>query len=99
MKLFDYECITTFWDDFSIAEHFGDDAIKDTYNRAMEEWKTNYKYLTELVMVLNHKIWQHYVAGNHMTAMVYNTLWETASNYAYENLKKKELTYFLRTTD
>ena len=53
---FNYECITTFWEDFSIADAFGIEAIKDTFKRAFEEWKTNYKYLTELVIVLNIKL-------------------------------------------
>ena len=51
-----YKPITTFWQDFSIADNFGVKAVKDTYKRAFSEWKTNYKYLTELVMVLNWKI-------------------------------------------
>lgn len=29
-----YEPITTFWQDFSIADKFGDKAIADTYRRA-----------------------------------------------------------------
>lgn len=53
-----YQPKTTFWMDFSIADKFGIAAIKDTYDRAFKEWKTNHVYLTELVMVLNHKIWQ-----------------------------------------
>lgn len=28
---FNYECITTFWEDFSIADAFGIEAIKDTF--------------------------------------------------------------------
>ena len=55
-----YELQTTFWSDFSIADRFGLSAIRDTFDRAFEEWKENYKYLTELVLVLNHKIWQYY---------------------------------------
>ena len=55
---------TTFWMDFTIADHFGKNAIQDTFNRAFKEWKSNYKYLTELVGVLNHKLWQHYEVGN-----------------------------------
>lgn len=98
MRLFDYECITTFWEDFTIAETFGEKAIKDTYNRAFNEWKSDYKYLTELVMVLNHKIWQHYKT-NEPVAKVYNELWEKADLYACENLKGEELSYFYRTTD
>ena len=55
-----YNVQTTFWEDFSAADIFGLSAIQDTFNRAFEEWKGNCKYLTELVLVLNHKIWQHY---------------------------------------
>lgn len=54
-----YKQITTFFEDFSIADNFGTRAIRDTYKRAFDEWKKDYKYLTELVMVLNWKIWQH----------------------------------------
>ena len=49
-----YELQTTFWEDFSIADRFGLSAIQDTFKRAFEEWKNNYKYLTELILVLNH---------------------------------------------
>lgn len=46
-----YELQTTFWEDFSIADRFGLSAIQDTFKRAFEEWKNNYKYLTELILV------------------------------------------------
>ena len=93
-----YEPITTFWDDFSIADVFGASAVKDTYKRAFNEWKTNYKYLTELVMVLNHKIWQHY-QKNETLATLYDTLWREAYEWACDNLKGDELSYFYQTTD
>ena len=61
MKLLNgYELTTTFWEDFTIADRFGLNAVKDTYKRAFDNWHSNYVYLTELVIVLNHKIWQHY---------------------------------------
>ena len=53
----------TFWMDFSIADRFGVKAVKDTYHRAFKAWKHDYRYLTDLVIVLNHKIWQHYDDG------------------------------------
>lgn len=93
-----YKPITTFYEDFSIADKFGIEAVKDTYNRAMESWKTNYKYLTELVMALNWKIWEHYET-NEPLARVYNDLWLEAQDYAFENLKGEELNYFIRTID
>ena len=93
-----YSPITTFYEDFSVAEHWGSSAIKDTFKRAFKEWKNNYKYLTELVMVLNWKIWEHYEI-NEPLAKLYNDLWEQADNYACNNLKGEELDYFYRTTD
>lgn len=47
-QLVGYKPITTFFTDFSIADNFGESAVIDTYNRAFEYWKSDYKYLTEL---------------------------------------------------
>lgn len=100
MNVNGYETMTTFWGDFTIADgFFGINAIKDTYKRAFNEWKNNYKYLTELVLVLNWKIWEHYEKGNEEIAKVYDELWRKADNYACENLQGEELSYFYRTTD
>ena len=90
---------TTFWSDFSIADRFGKAAIKDTFKRAFAEWKTQYKYLTDLVIVLNHKLWQHYENGNQDVAKLYDELWRKADSYAANNLKGDELAYFYTTTD
>lgn len=95
--LFGYKQITTFFHDFSIADNYGINAIKDTYNRAFKEWKKDYKYLTELVMVLNWKVWEHY-EDNQDFAIVYQKLWEKADTYAMNNLKGEGLKYFLNTT-
>lgn len=93
-----YQPKTTFWEDFSIADTFGISAVKDTYKRAFNEWKDDYIYLTELVMVLNHKIWQHYDENKEL-ASVYNDLWEVAQDYGYDHLNGDELDYFIRTLD
>ena len=77
---------------------FGIEAVKGTFKRAFEEWKGDYKFLTELVMVLNHKIWQWYEKNDEL-ARVYNALWEEADNYGCENLKGEELDYFYETLD
>lgn len=93
-----YELQTTFWSDFSIADSFGLPAVRDTFRRAFEEWKGNYKYLTELVLVLNHKIWQYHETRPEF-ASLYQSLWEQVDRYAAENLKDDEMGYFLDTTD
>ena len=105
---------TTFWNDFTIADAFGLNAIQDTFNRAFEEWKTNTEYLTELVIVLNHKIWEWWDESNALSkwdnstsqyvkfndySKLYNDLWEQADAYALDNLKGDDLQYFLEITD
>lgn len=90
---------TTFWSDFSIADKFGVDAIKDTYERAIEEWKDNVEYMTELSIVLNWKIWKHYENENDEIAKVYNDLWRELDVYLLDNLKDDELQYYIRETD
>lgn len=92
------EFSTTFWMDFSIADAFGIDAIRDTYNRAFEEWKSDYRYLTDLVLVLNHKIWQWH-EKNDDYALLYNDLWMTTHDYALDHLKGKEFEYYFEKTD
>jgi len=94
-----YEFKTTFWQDFTIADHFGGNAVKDTFDRAFEEWKTNAEYLTELVIVLNHKIWEHYEKDNDALAHLYNDCWAVADEYAMLHLKGGDLEYFLEVTD
>jgi len=93
-----YKPQTTFYTDFSIADAFGVGAITDTYNRAFENWKNNVVYLTELVMALNWKIFEHY-ESNPTYARVYDKLWRKADSYAVKNLKGDDLKYFYKTTD
>ena len=94
-----YEMQTTFQMDFTIADAFGIDAIRDTYNRAFNEWKDNYIYLTELVLVLNWKIWEWYDKHNEEYAKLYDELWREAQGYGYDTLTGNELNYFWRTLD
>lgn len=108
-ELTGYEPKTTFWMDFSIADKFGLDAIKDTYNRAFNEWKTDVVYLTELAMVVNHKCWEHYhrsqkqlpqFATNHSEiGRWYSNKYYELLDWADKHLKKKDLLYFYKTLD
>lgn len=97
-KLTGYKPLTTFYTDFSIADKSGIDAIKDTFNRAFNEWKNDYKYITELTMALNWKIFEHY-ENRPSIAEVYNSLWEQMDHWCQENLKGEELNYYYTTTD
>jgi hypothetical protein len=95
----DYKFKTTFWNDFTITEKFGKDAIQNTYAKAFEGWKHDVVYLTELVLVLNWKLWKFWEDGNEEIANLYNDLWQQTDAYCVTNLEKEELKYFLETTD
>ena len=94
-----YEFKTTFWQDFTIADKFGLNAINDTYLRAFNEWKTDKVYITELVLVLNWKIWEHHEKGDKGKAEIYDKLWRETDEWCMENLKDDDLRYYLQTTD
>ncbi len=89
---------TTFDMDFAVADAFGVKAIKDTFNRAFKEWKRDAQYLTELVMVLNHRCWYWYQKNDTYSAL-YSELFYKAQDWAYGHLKGEELKFFLEVTD
>lgn len=99
MTVFGYETKTTFFQDFTIAEHFGEGAIRETYRDCFGQWKDNVEYVTELAMMLNWKIWEHYDNGNEKLARLYDELWKKADLWCMDNLKGEDLNYYIRTTD
>lgn len=93
------ETKTTFWQDFSIADRFGIAAIKDTFNRAFKEWREDVEYAAELVIVLNHKIWQHYEGGDMKKAELYNELWAKTDSWCVEHFTGDDARYYFNITD
>ena len=95
-----YKPISTYYTDFGIAEWYGEKAIKDTYRMAMKNWKDNIKMVTEIVMVLNWKIHQHYHQHNDKMGKLYNELYATTVDYVLSHFTDEEdLSYYFRTTD
>ena len=86
--MFDYK---GFAHDFRIAEMFGKEAIRDTFERATKEWKDNADYFGSLVMTLNHLLWYHYDNGNSELAELYDELWRKADELVFELFKGEEL--------
>ena len=101
-EVFGYEYITTADYDFFIAEVFGQDtekAIKETYESLFKNFENGYKELTELVMVLNWRLWGHYEKKNIEIAKVYNDLWEELREYCLNNFTDEAREYYFNTTD
>lgn len=97
-----YKPVTTFWDDFSIADIYGKEAIEDTFERAFNEWKGNIKYLAELYLVVNHKSWYWDARKNREYVDTYISLNDRVYDYVYGDdtpLTHEELSYFFAITD
>lgn len=93
-----YKPKTTFWQDFSIAEIWGEQGIRDTYKRAFHEWCDNVEFMTELTMVLNWKMWDWFKKNQEITDL-YGELWTKNHHWCLDNLKGEDLSYYLSTTD
>lgn len=97
-KMLDYKFESTFWEEFSIAEDYGKDAVKEHYDLVFSQWKDNIKFLTELVLVLNIKIFIWYGVDDTIGKM-YDQLWKETDSYALNTLKSDDLHYYLHTLD
>lgn len=97
LENYGYEVFTTFGNDFDIADSFGLDAIQDTFNRAFNEWKSDYRYLTELVLILNWKACQY--ADKKEYCELYSDLYHQADTWALDNLTGEEKSYYFKVTD
>ena len=107
----------TFYSDFAIAEFYQvygreSNAILDTYNRVIESWSGSYEALTEIILVLNHKIWAFFqdVDTKYLgiskekgkeIARIYNELWQKAGDLffkLYEN-NSEAMSHYYEVTD
>lgn len=95
---FEIKLETTFWEEFSIADQYGSDGVREHYDLVFEQWKDNLKYLTELVLVLNWKIYQWYQVDDTL-GLTYDELWKKTDEYALNTLKGDDLHYYLSTLD
>lgn len=97
-----YKPKTTFWMDFCIAERFGTEAIKDTFNRAFNEWKDDIEYLTELALVTNWKCWDWYYSKKEEISKLYAVYYHQCRDYVYSDdadFSEEDKDYYFRCTD
>lgn len=95
-----YHAQTTLWSDFGVADdyHESEDGVRDTFNRAFEQYKDDKVYGTELAMVLNHKSWQ-WEKKNPELSKLYIKLWNKIDIYILDHWNKEDLKYYLEVTD
>ena len=96
----DWRPTQNYWQRFSITEKIGLDEVGAEFKTIFNDAKGDYKRLTELVMVLNHKSWQqHENTSDPMLCRLYARLFKKAYNYAIKHLEGDALRYFLDVTD
>ena len=108
----------TFYSDLSIAEWCqifakGDEnAIEETYTEFIMQFGDNYKALTELILVLNHKLWSFHqkVDSNYLNCdektryqleQLYTRLYNRAETYFFKRYERNQQAqqYYYRVTD
>lgn len=97
-KMLDFKFESTFWEEFSIAEDYGAEGVREHWNLVFEQWKGNIKFLTELVLVLNIKLFIWFKVDDDL-GLTYEELWKETDGYALETLKGDDLHYYLHTLD
>ena len=97
-KMLDFKFESSFWEEFSIAEEYGPEGIRRHYDTVFDQYKDNLKYLTELVLVLNIKIFIWYGVDDTIGKM-YDKLWKETDSYALNTLKSDDLHYYLSILD
>ena len=91
-----------FWRAFTDAENLSAQTVSTIASILFERWKDNIKDLTDLIMVINHKSWQHSDFGTELCdlyAELYYEYYEKAIDYLEKKGRDEDLTYFIRTLD
>ena len=92
-----------FWEAFNNAEEAGEETVITVARMLYLRWRDHIHELTDLVMVINHKSWDHYEKWNAALQELYTALYyeyyEKAINYLESNKRDEELSYFIRTLD
>ena len=97
-RQFDFHFESTFWEEFSIADGYGPDGIREHYDLVFSQWKDNIKFLTELVLVLNLKLFIWFKVDDDLGKM-YEDLYVDADAYALSSFEGDDLHYYLHTLD
>ena len=89
----------TFFSEFRNSNLFGESAIRDTFQRAFNGYKYNGEYLAALTAAMNRLCLLSDKKGYERLAAIYANYYYQCRDYALDNLKGDELSYFRRVID
>lgn len=99
MTINGYNMQFTWFEDFYIANMFGEAEVKRTFERAFNEWKDNVVALKELCFCLNLNCWAYDSKNNMKMMKLYGDLYYKALNYGYDHFEGAELNEFWKFLD
>ena len=96
-----------FAQDFAIADWYDEKSVKETYNRAVNEWKDNYKAMTEMAVQLSYMSYAHSqlkeqgIAGRDPFIALYSSLFEKVTDFFYKHFENNHeaCSHFFDWTD
>ena len=89
-----YWPFTTFYEDFTIAEAFGASAVRETFQRAKREWSIDYKYFTELLLMIELKMHECYMNGDEDLLEAYCEIVDKGNMYRKQHFDSEASEYF-----
>lgn len=94
-----YQPKTNFWDMFTEVEP-KEEKIKQLAEILFKKYENDYKALTELIMVINHKSWE-YFNYNTVLSVLYSNLYFKYDQMAMKALgkNKEAIEYYFKTLD
>lgn len=98
----DERASTTFSRDFRIAALFGMDDVIDTFDRSMDDYKSDIKMLTELAVVTNHLGWMFHGRGDVNAAKAFFGFYERVKSRVYAAdapFTQDDRGFYFRVTD
>ena len=93
---------TTFMADLSIGEWCGGwNGVADTVRRSMKNWRDDVEMMSEFVLCVNWKAWEHHARGNMMWAKLYSLLCDGVSDlmFRYYEGDDEKTSYLWRYLD
>lgn len=90
---------TLFYADFKVADAFGLDAVRETFQNCGDLNRRDWKEVAELAVVLNHLLWDAYNAHNEPLARLYDGYWHTVNGICSSWTDEERAEYYFRLTD
>jgi hypothetical protein len=95
----DYRRLSTFIFDISLAESYELDDLSKTLSKIINSCKNDIKLFAELILVLNHKAWQHDYIGTYHYSMLYSQLYYMVKELYFEWYEGKPKTKYDEAID